>query len=745
MLFKTLLRRRMRTLLTALGVAIGIASIVGLGALAEGLDVGYNSMLTGSKADLVLSQPDIIDIAYSTVDEEAGEKLLAMPEVAAVSGMMQSFVQAEGNPFFFIFGYPEDSFILGKFQMIDGVALGSRQAKQMHGTPLILGSAAAEALKKKVGDTLRIQERPYRVVGIYQTGDAFEDGGAVLSLKDAQDLMGKTRQVSIFYIQLKDAALREKLAQRVARAYPDLDLSGTDDFADKQMMGDMMGVFVWVVAVLAILIGGVGMMNAQLTSVMERTREIGVLRSIGWSRGRVLLMILGESLLVCLLAGVLVAGLAFLILAGFRGALSSFGATGVGVGVLLQAFLTVLILGVIGGIYPAWRAARLTPVEALRYEGSAGSGRVRRLPFGGLAVQNLWQRSTRTLLTLCAIGITIGGIMAMDALVRGSVESFSTLSADAEIVLRQADVADTSLSAIDARIGSKIAAMPQVDNVSGVIFAAAVLPEQGGFFILQGYAPKEQGIRRFNVVEGERVNNNRQIMLGRTIADALHKSVGDTITLSSSRFRVVGIYESGTSWEEYGGVVSLRDAQTFLGRPRKVSIYQVKVRDKAQAEALVTQINAQFKDVHAALAGEFVEQMPDMQNTNAMMVGISLLAVLVGGVGVLNTMLMSVLERTREIGVLRALGWRRRSVLALILKEALWIGVLGGVIGVGVAFGMLGLLSLIPNVGIYITPLWEWDVFGRAFGVALCLGTLGGLYPALRATRLRPVEALRYE
>ena len=102
MFIKNLLRRKIRTLLTVLGIGIGVAAIVALGAMADGLGKGYNSMLTGSKADLVLSQPNTYDISYSAVDEEIGAQLLAAPEVSEVSGMLQGFVQAEGEPFFFI-------------------------------------------------------------------------------------------------------------------------------------------------------------------------------------------------------------------------------------------------------------------------------------------------------------------------------------------------------------------------------------------------------------------------------------------------------------------------------------------------------------------------------------------------------------------------------------------------------------------------------------------------------------------
>jgi putative ABC transport system permease protein len=194
-----------------------------------------------------------------------------------------------------------------------------------------------------------------------------------------------------------------------------------------------------------------------------------------------------------------------------------------------------------------------------------------------------------------------------------------------------------------------------------------------------------------------------------------------------------------------GGVITLRDAQNFMGRPRKVGIYMVKVNDPDQAPALVGKINTQFPDIHASLTGEFVEHMPDMQAVDGLMASISIMAIFVGGVGVMNAMLMSVLERTREIGVFRALGWRRMRVLGMILREALLLGLLGGGIGIGIAFGLSYAFSYVPMYGSMVVPQWGTSIFVRAISIALLLGILGGLYPALRATRLQPVEALRYE
>ncbi len=747
MIFKNLLRRKGRTILTILGISIGVAAIVALGALANGLAAGYDSFLTGSKADLILSQPEAFDISMSTVDESIGDELSVMSEVAAASGMLEGIVQAEQIPLFFVFGYPEESFLLGRFNIIDGVGLDSRGAQYSRGTPMLLGSGAADVLDKVAGDTIRIQDRVFRIIGIYETGATLEDNGAVLPLRDAQELLGRQHQVSIFYIQLKDASLSERVERRVERRWPNLSLGTTDDFADKQMMGDMMKAFVWVIAGLAIVIGGVGMMNAQLMAVVERTREIGVLRSVGWKRWRILAMILGEALIVGLLGGVLGIGIGWLLITYFEDFAGFFGASSGSITpeLLQQAFITVIILGFVGGAYPAWRASRLPPVEALRYEGGASGGSVRRLPLGGMAVQSLWQRTTRTLLTLGAIAITVGGIVALEAAVFGMTDSFAGLSAESEIMVRQAGVADTEYSALDERVGDKMAAFPEIAHVSSMAFSGTMMPDSGMIFILIGYSPNEYAISHLNLVEGERITGNRQIMLGSMMAEALNSSVGDTIEISGSRFKVTGIYESGVTWEEMGGVASLRDVQNFMGRPRKVGIFMVKANDPQRAQAIVDKINTEIPDAHASLTGEFAEEMPDMENVSAMLGSISFLAIFVGGVGVLNAMLMAVLERTREIGVLRALGWRRWRILRMIISEALLLGLLGGLLGIGIGYLLFNALNSIPLYSGMLVASWEIDMFARAISVALFLGLLGGIYPALRATRLQPVEALRYE
>jgi putative ABC transport system permease protein len=222
--------------------------------------------------------------------------------------------------------------------------------------------------------------------------------------------------------------------------------------------------------------------------------------------------------------------------------------------------------------------------------------------------------------------------------------------------------------------------------------------------------------------------------------------VGDVISLPGGAFRVTGIFETGVAYEEAGGVMALRDAQAAFQKPRQVSMYQIKLRDPAQAEAVRAQIEERFgDDVSVSQTSTFVENTADLQNMKAMLGAVFALAILVGGVVVTNTMVMAVLERTREIGALRALGWRQARVLWTILSESLLLSLLAAGLGLLVGVGLTLGLKAIPSYGSFLTAVYTPQVILQAVGVSLFLGAAGGLYPAWHASRLRPVEALRYE
>lgn len=747
MAIRNLLRRKLRSLLTLIGIAIGVAAMVTLGALGAGLAAGYQSMAGGSQADLVLSQADAYDLTLSIVEEHIGNELLSMPEVRQVSGTIMGNVSVdEGAKYFFIFGHDPQGFAIEHFKVIEGENLAETRAR---GKPLLLGEVAADALNLEVGDAIHLTGGTFRIVGIYETGDALEDGGAVIPLDQAQALLQKHRLVGAFYIKLRDTTMIERLTEKVERQYPNLNLATASEFGDKQQMVDYLKGMGWAVGALAIIVGGVGMTNTILMSVYERTREIGVFRAVGWSRRRVLLLIISESLTLALIGGAIGLALGVVIVLAIRDVpLFGFIHGQFSANLFLQALAIALFLGFIGGLYPAWQASKLAPLEAMRYAGGGHSRNGKfNLKIGSMTLKNIFRQRTRTFLTLTAIGIGIGAVVAMGGIFAGFTSQMTDMlgSTNAHLVAVEADISDFGYSAIDERVGARLAAHPDIDHVSGVVLGILTNVSEAPFFILFGYHPQEAAIAHYKVVEGSPLLANRQALLGRKASEMLGSEIGDTVRLGDSIFRVVGIFETGVGYEEMGAVVTRRDAQMATGKPRQVSLYSIELDDPGKANEVRDWLNENMSEIDVSVTAEFAENLPDMESAAAMMGGLAFLMALVGAVGMTNTILMSVLERTREIGVFRAVGWSRLRVLMMILKESLLLGALGGVSGIIIGMLLTRLLGLIPSISGFMAANFSISLIIQAMLIALFLGALGGIYPAWRATRLQPVEALRYE
>jgi ABC-type antimicrobial peptide transport system permease subunit len=308
----------------------------------------------------------------------------------------------------------------------------------------------------------------------------------------------------------------------------------------------------------------------------------------------------------------------------------------------------------------------------------------------------------------------------------------------------EADASDMGYSAVDERVGARLAALPEVEAVAGMGFAFGAT-EEAPLFFMMGYNPREFGIRHFRIVEGQVLATNRQMIVGRQAADTMGLEVGDVFRVLDSSFRIVGIYETGNSFEESGAVITLRDAQRLAGRPHQVSMYGIKLCDADSVEEVRDYLDANFDEIEVSLSTEFAESIPDMERMGMMTGQIAFMAVLLGALTMFNTMLMSVLERTQEIGVLRALGWRRRQVMGAVLRESALLGVIGGLLGIGLGMVLIWGLQQIPLIGGMLAPHYGPTVFAQAMIIAVVAGCVGGLYPAWRATRMRPVEALRYE
>lgn len=376
----------------------------------------------------------------------------------------------------------------------------------------------------------------------------------------------------------------------------------------------------------------------------------------------------------------------------------------------------------------------------------------------GLIVKNPFRNKTRTSLAIVGIAIGIATIVALGLVTSGlQASTQTTLKAGAgEItVLHAGSNGFESSGDVNQSRVADIQKINGVKDAAGILSATANVAGSsntgpGGGLPVNGIDSSKLNLVGIDSVNGTIFSNGskNEIILGKTAAQNLNKTVGDTINIFGKDFKITGTYETGSFMEDRGAYMSLKTLQDLTSNNKKVSDITVKVTDNAN----VTDVSKSIQDAYpnelsTITAADQASRMNDALSTiNTATWAISLLAIVIGGVGVINTMIMSVYERTREIGVLKAVGWRGRRILGMILGESIVLTIMAAIVGtiVGVV-GVEVLLSYSATFGTLIKPVFSLELFLRAFGIAFLVGIIGGIYPAYRASRLAPTEALRYE
>lgn len=375
------------------------------------------------------------------------------------------------------------------------------------------------------------------------------------------------------------------------------------------------------------------------------------------------------------------------------------------------------------------------------------SGHHHLVTFLGLVVRNLLRRRVRALLTLVGITLGIATVVALGVITSGLKATASAFvrSGGADFLVGQQGAADLSFSTIPEATVGRIAAVDGVDAVRASLLHIFV---QGAnpYFFLSGVRTAELRAHPPEMVTGTLPVADDEVLLGVDAADDLGAGLGDTVSLSGHVFTVVGTYRSEVTWENGGAYAQLATVQEIAGKAGMVSVVSVWVDADFEPDVVADGVERQVAGVVTiSSSAEYGKVDQGFVILDAVNVAISALAVVLGGVGVMNTMVMAINERTREIGVFRAVGWTGRRVLAMIVLESLLLCVLAGVIGSFVGVGIAQLAVRMPAVkGFIDLSLAPWT-FTKAMIVGVSVGLAGALYPAIRSSRLLPIEALRYE
>ncbi len=374
--------------------------------------------------------------------------------------------------------------------------------------------------------------------------------------------------------------------------------------------------------------------------------------------------------------------------------------------------------------------------------------------FIALVYKNLTRRLARTLLTICGLATAVAAVVSLMGIASGFQKSFSDIyeSHGVDLVVSREGAADRLGSAMDGSAAQKIRQLPGIGDAGALLVDAMSLETEDVVGLpVMGIAPESFMMGDYKISSGRTIqpNDTKVTLLGGQLAGRLGKKVGDEVGFYDDEiYTVVGIFESYSTWENGSMIVPLTELQRLSDRDNQITFVNVKLAGQpsteeiAKAQAAIEAIDTTYS---AMPTRDFVKTDTRIQIAGAMARMTSMVALFIGAIGMLNTMITSVYDRTRELGILRAIGWKRFRVIGMILSEACLLSAVAAVVGGVAGIVCTRLLSQLPAVAGVISPHVSVEALVQGFVIAIVIGLLGAAYPAYRASCLLPTAAFRHD
>jgi len=366
------------------------------------------------------------------------------------------------------------------------------------------------------------------------------------------------------------------------------------------------------------------------------------------------------------------------------------------------------------------------------------------------AFWNIWSRKARSLGLVLAIAFAVMTVVTLAVTSSGLEQSAAAIISigKADFTVAQKGAADLLASTIDQGELTRLQQVPGVGRTVGVLVETENLGAATPVFIEIGIAPSDLAPFGVTILAGHAYGATAtdQVLVGWRAASTFHLHVGSRFHANGTWNTVTGIYSTGNSFGDSGAMFPLPAIQGYNRVPGIVTMVFVKDAKGVAAATVAHRIDVNMPELTTIrTASQFGRADRNLVYLKAAVTGSTVLAVLIGAVIVGNTILLSVFERTRELGLLRAIGWTRRRMVALLLGENLALALLGAIIGVVLAFVVTSGLEQLPALKGVLHANYTSGAFGRALYTAMGMTLIGGLYPATRAALLSPLRALSYE